>query len=44
MGHTKIKDIVIQIPKFHLFVKTWLIVRCDSPKRGLQKGVQGIVE
>ena len=25
--------------KFLSFVKTWLIVRCDFPKRGLQKGV-----
>ena len=24
--------VVIQIPKFHIFIKTWLIVRCDLPK------------
>ena len=42
--HTKIKYVVTQIPKFHIFIKTWLIVRCDLPKRGLQKRVQGFVE
>ena len=44
MEHAKVKYVVIQIPTFHLFIKTWLIVRCDFPKRGLQKGAQGIVE
>ena len=44
LEHTKIKYVVIQIPKFHIFIKTLLIVRCDLPKRGLQKGVQSIVE
>ena len=44
MEHTKIKYVVIQIPKFHSFINTWLIVRYDFPKRGLQKGVRGIFE
>ena len=44
MEHAKIKYVVIQIPKFHLFIKIWFIVRCDFPKRDPQKGVQGIVE
>ena len=37
LEHKKIKYVVIQIPTFLLFIKTWLIVRCDFPKRGLQK-------
>ena len=44
LEHKKIKYVVIQIPKFHIFIKTWLMVRCDFPQRGLQKGVQGIFE